>query len=119
MRRTPELDTTKSWEERYKQLEQQLLKESRDTLEHAPLRPAMYIGQYRDNRDAEFLVWILIDAMHMMIRLKGKDDHDFQMKWGTGARYYHKNVNHDKTHEENLKTIKAMADDFLFWIEQS
>lgn len=106
------------WRDKYKELEDWLLRWAEMVLTKAPIRPAMFIGQYRDNRDAEFLTMQIMDAMRTMMKLKGKDEHDFAMKWGQGARSYLRNVDHDKTPQENLKKIKEMADDFLQWIEK-
>ena len=111
------LDKTKSWEDRYKELETFLTKEAKGVLAEAPLRPAMFIGGYKDNRDANQLMTLLIDQIHMLLLLTGKDSYDFQMKWGTGCTYYHRNVDSEKTCKENLITIKAMCDDFLKWID--
>lgn len=109
------LDTTKTWEERYKALSSTLMKDAISIIQHAPVRPAMWIGQFQDNRDAHFLVHILTTEFWTVMMLLGRDGADFQKKWGRSPQGYHRNVDANKTAQENLKTIKEMADDFLRW----
>lgn len=111
------LDTTKTWEERFNALSLTVERDARNLISHATIRPAMWIGQFQDNRDAHFLVHMLTTEFWTLAWLKGRDSADFQMKWGRSPQGYHKNVDPKKTASDNLLTIREMADDFLRWLD--
>jgi len=56
--------------------------------------------------------------MYLLLELKGKDEQEFLLKWGTSPMKYHKNIDLNKTPQENLAKIKELIDDFLQWIER-
>jgi len=45
-----------NWKDRYEKLVASLTHGAKQVLKGATVRPAMYIGRYRDNRDADFLL---------------------------------------------------------------